>query len=54
MPAKDKIHDALIEALQKDGWTITADPYFIKVGRKKDMLTWQPISSLQPLSRMKK
>jgi len=35
MPAKDKIHDALITALQKDGWTITDDPYFVKVGQRK-------------------
>jgi hypothetical protein len=30
MPAKDKYHDAVKNALIKDGWTITADPYFIK------------------------
>lgn len=35
MPAKDKIHDALVAALEKDGWTITNDPYFVRVGRKK-------------------
>lgn len=30
MPAKDLYHDAVKNALIKDGWSITADPYFIK------------------------
>lgn len=30
MPAKDIYHDAVKNALIKDGWTITADPYPIK------------------------
>src|SRR4028119_666306 len=30
MPAKDTYHNAVKNALLKDGWTITADPYFIK------------------------
>lgn len=30
MPAKDIYHDAVKNALIKDGWVITADPYFIK------------------------
>jgi hypothetical protein len=30
MPAKDVYHDAVRNALVKDGWTITADPYPIK------------------------
>ncbi len=29
MPAKDTYHDAVKNALIKDGWTITADPYYI-------------------------
>jgi hypothetical protein len=29
MPALDLIHDAVTNALTKDGWTITADPYTI-------------------------
>ncbi len=28
--AKDIIHDAVKNALIKDGWTITADPFYIK------------------------
>jgi hypothetical protein len=30
MPAKDRYHDAIKNALIKDGWIITADPYLIK------------------------
>ena len=30
MPAKDIYHDAVKNALIKDGWIITADPYPIK------------------------
>ena len=30
MPARDKIHDAVKNALVKAGWVITADPYIIK------------------------
>ncbi|MBE9146761.1 XisH family protein [Planktothrix mougeotii] len=30
MPAKDVYHDAVKNALIKDGWTITSDPYKIK------------------------
>ena len=29
MPAKDIYHDQVKNALIKDGWTITADPYYI-------------------------
>ncbi|MBS9387432.1 MAG: XisH family protein [Dolichospermum sp.] len=30
MPAKDTYHNEVKNALIKDGWTITDDPYFIK------------------------
>ena len=30
MPAKDLIHDAVRHALEKDGWTITRDPLFLR------------------------
>jgi XisH protein len=30
MPAKDTYHNEVKKALLKDGWIITADPYFIK------------------------
>ncbi|MEM6297911.1 MAG: XisH family protein [Bacteroidota bacterium] len=35
MPAKDKFHDHVINALQVEGWTITHDPYFLRLGRRK-------------------
>ena len=35
MPARDKVHYALVAALQKDGWEITQDPYFVRVGQRK-------------------
>jgi len=35
MPAKDIFHNAVKNALQKDGWTITHDPFFLKIGRRK-------------------
>ncbi len=34
MPAKDTYHDCVRNALIKDGWTITHDPYVISVGLK--------------------
>ena len=36
MPAKDKYRDAVRNALEKDGWTITDDPLHLVWG-KKDM-----------------
>jgi hypothetical protein len=32
MPKKDKFHDAVKNALNKDGWTITDDPYKLDFG----------------------
>ncbi len=34
MPAKDIYHDNCKQALINEGWTITHDPYNLKVGRK--------------------
>jgi hypothetical protein len=34
MPRKDKYHDAVRTALEKDGWTITDDPLTIAYGKK--------------------
>lgn len=34
MPAKDLYHDSIKNALIKDGWTITHDPYVLQWGRK--------------------
>lgn len=30
MSSRDLIHDAVVQALVRDGWTITADPYVIR------------------------
>ena len=38
MPARDYYHDIVCNALQKDGWTITHDPYRLKLARKKNLL----------------
>jgi hypothetical protein len=35
MPAKDIFHDAVKNALQKDGWIITHDPLFIRFDESK-------------------
>lgn len=34
MPAKDLFHDSVRNALEKDGWTITADPYTLSWGKE--------------------
>ena len=34
MPAKDFYHDHVRNALQKDGWTVTHDPYTMTFGQK--------------------
>ncbi len=33
MPARDLFHDKVRNALEKDGWTITADPYTLAWGK---------------------
>ncbi len=35
MPAKDIFHQAVHNALLKEGWTITHDPFIIPVGKTK-------------------
>lgn len=35
MPAKDIYHDTVINALIKDGWTITHDPLKLQLGKRK-------------------
>jgi hypothetical protein len=34
MPRKDRIHEAVVAALIKEGWTITHDPLFIEYGQE--------------------
>ena len=35
MPQYDMYHDTVKRALQKDGWTITHDPFILRYGRKR-------------------
>jgi XisH protein len=37
MSAKDKFHDAVKNALIKDGWKITDDPLYLKISEKIDI-----------------
>lgn len=37
MPARDLFHDAVKNALVKDGWTITDDPLHLKISVKVDV-----------------
>lgn len=37
MPVRDYYHDVVRNALEKDGWTITHDPYRLKLARKKNL-----------------
>jgi 16S rRNA C1402 N4-methylase RsmH len=34
MPAKDIYHDPCKQALIRDGWSVTHDPYFLRWGKK--------------------
>jgi hypothetical protein len=35
MPAKDRFHDSVKVALQKDGWIITHDPLTLEIGLRQ-------------------
>jgi len=35
MAAKDLYHDTVKTALEKDGWIITHDPFYIRLGTRK-------------------
>ena len=37
MPARDKFHNIVKSALQKDGWRITHDPLLIRIENITDM-----------------
>ena len=47
MPAADLIHDSVKNALIKDGWSITADPYVIEYG---DVRLFADLSAERPLA----
>ena len=50
MPAKDIYHNAVKNALVKDGWTITADPYSIKY---EDAELYADIAAEKPIAAQK-
>ena len=55
MPAKDVYHDAVKNALIKDGWSILADPYKIKYKDAElfaDLAVEKPISAEQNRRRI--
>jgi hypothetical protein len=47
MPALDKIHDAVRNALIKDGWTITDDPFTIQY---EDVELFADLAAERPLA----
>lgn len=47
MPAKDLYHDAVKNALIKDGWSISADPYIIKY---KDAELYADLAAEKPIA----
>lgn len=47
MPARDKYHDAVKNALIKDSWTITADPYII---RYEDAELYADLAAERPIA----
>ena len=38
MPAKDIYHEIVKTALINEGWTITHDPFFIRIGKRKGFI----------------
>jgi hypothetical protein len=47
VPAPDQIHNAVKNALTKDGWTITDDPYLI---RYEDATLYADLAAERPLA----
>ena len=35
MSRRDLFHDAVVHALEHDGWTVTDDPYYLEYGEQK-------------------
>ena len=38
MAARDKYHQEVRTALEKEGWKITHDPYFVRLGKRKGFI----------------
>jgi len=47
MPAKDKIHNTVKNALIKDGWTIIADPYKIQY---EELILFADLGAERPIT----
>ncbi len=48
MPAKDKYFDAVVRALQKDGWTITDEEFYLPFATRSayiDILAEKPLTA---------
>ena len=48
MPAEDRIHDNVKNALVKAGWAILADPFVLSLGREKlyaDLAAERPLAA---------
>lgn len=41
MPAKDRYHDAVKRALEKDGWYVVQEQYVLKTGRRRLLVDLQ-------------
>jgi XisH protein len=52
MPAKDRIHELVKQALLKDGWQITDDPYVISYGERFLFVDLAAISTAKTSSRL--
>lgn len=50
MPSRDKIHDIVKIALIKDGWEITHDPFFIRLGNFR---TYADLGAERPFAAQK-
>jgi hypothetical protein len=47
VPTRDMIHEAVKNALIKDGWTITADPYIIEY---EDVILFADLGAERPMA----
>jgi XisH protein len=52
MPAKDRIHELVKQALLKDGWQITDDPYVISYGERFLFVDLAATSTAKPSSHL--
>lgn len=56
MPAKDAVHDVVVEILRAEGWSVVRDPYTIKYFNRSiyiDLLIEHQITSVSVLLEVK-